>query len=71
MINKEFQELKGKLYNGCEEIISAMRENLKRRNDQNSEYKFGYTKQDVTYNIDTCGPMELLEIDGDMCPLGK
>lgn len=76
MLNKEFQELKGLFARNSkdpENIIERMRENLKKRNNGESEYVFGYTYKGEVINIETCSnvPEDLFRIDGDMCPMGK
>ncbi len=74
MINKEFQELKARLFqtegSAKEVLIGQMRELLKARNNDSSFYTNAYTHKGKDYNIDTCSVEELFEIDGDMCPLG-
>ena len=74
MVNQEFQELKRQWgVNSAERanIIEAMRENLRKRNEGNDIYTFNYTSKGTTINISTAevgGQYGLFAIDGDMNP---
>lgn len=74
-MNKEFQELKRKyLQSDGEEkriLLSQMRDNLKKRNENNALYTNIYTHQGETVNIETSDEQKLFEIDGDMVVMGK
>lgn len=76
MLNPEFQELK-RLWSIAPEptrmreyLVQKMRENLKKRNGNNSDYFKAYTSKGDYFNIDECEYEELSEIDGDMAPRG-
>ena len=74
MINQEFQELKGQWNankDNANDIIDKMRNNLLKRNNNQERYTLNYISKGFTFNIKTATVEQLLEIDGDMCPLGK
>ena len=51
-------------------IIEKMRENLTLRNGDKDEYRFNYTATGRNVLISLCDYNGLLEVDGDMCPMG-
>lgn len=76
MINKEFQELNRKYSvnkdsEERERLLLEMRKNLKRRNSGNSTYAKGYIDAGKIIDIDAAEYALLLEINGDMNPLGR
>ena len=74
MINQEFQELKGQWNankDNANDIIDKMRNNLLKRNNNQERYTLNYISKGFTFNIKTATVEQLLEIDRDMCPLGK
>jgi len=73
-MNIEFQELKAQYLKAHGEekdsFLVQMRENLKKRNGNESLYTNHYTHQGETIDIDTCDEQKLFEIDNDMGTMG-
>lgn len=69
MMNQEFQELKMQLKtnNGNNDlIITKMKENLLKRNNNNAQYTFRNTGLPIQWNINKCTKEQLIAINNDI-----
>ena len=74
-MNAEFQELNRRYSISFDkdvknDILQSMRSNLLQRNHGDNTYKLTYTKPGKVLLIDESSYSELLEINGDMNPIG-